>query len=353
MLNTRKPIPRNAILWGGVAILVIAGIIVLSIAINGGSSESGQDDVNAIYTNAAITLTAQHMTLEASQPSATPTPAISATPTATPTPVTPTLAISSPLPTSTTGVTTGGCDNSLWISDVTFPDGTAVTAGQSITKTWRVQNTGTCTWSTSYKIIYAYGNAMGGQATALSASVAPGATIDISVAMTAPTSAGDATGTWRLANASGQPFGTLLTIVIKVGAGTAGTATSTGTAGPSPTATVTGTPGTVTVTATGTSSIPLPNPANNPDITLSCALGGTGGTQYEYAGKLTWEDMSTNENGFNIYINGTLVDIAPADTTSYKVDSVFYDAGTPITYSIEAFNAGGKAAQANVTKQCP
>lgn len=352
MLNTRKPIPRNVILWGGVALLVIAGIIVLAISFNRSSEEGGPDDVNAIYTNAAITLTAQQMTLEASQPSATPTLAVTSTLTSTPTPATPTLAISSPLPTSTTGVTTGGCDNSVYVADVTIPDNTVVTPGQSITKTWRVQNTGTCTWSTAYKIIYAYGDAMGGQTTALTASVAPGATSDVSVIMTAPTKAGKAEGTWRLANDKGQPFGTVLTIVVNVsGSATTGTAVFTATAGPSPTGTITS--GTATITPTGTSSIPLPNPANNPDITLSCALGGTGGTQYEYAGKLTWEDKSNNENGFNIYINGALVAIAPADTTSYKVDSVFYDAGTSITYGIEAFNAGGKAAQANVTKQCP
>lgn len=350
MLKTKQPIPRNMILWGGVAFLVIAGIIVLSLSFSRGSQQSAEDEVSAIYTNAAITLTSQALTSQASTPSATFTPAVTAT--ATFTPATPTLAISSPLPTNTTGVTTGGCDNSVYVADVTIPDNTAVTPGQSITKTWRVQNTGTCTWSTAYKIIYAYGDAMGGQATALTASVAPGATIDVSVVMTAPTKAGKAEGTWRLANDKGQPFGTVLTIVINVGgSAVTGTATLTVTAGPSPTGTITS--GTATATPTGTSSIPLPNPANNPDITLSCTLGGTGGTQYEYAGKLTWEDMSTNENGFNIYINGTLVAIAPADTTSYKVASVFYDAGTPVTYSVEAFNAGGKAAQANVTKQCP
>lgn len=351
MLNTKKTNSRNMILWGGVAFLVIAGVIVLSLSLSGRSSdENAQDDVNAVYTNAAETVAAQQLTLAASQPSATPTLSVISTPTATLAPATPTLAISSPFPTNTTSVTTGGCDNSVYVADVTIPDNTAVTPGQAITKTWRVQNTGTCTWSTAYKIIYAYGDAMSGQATALTASVAPNATIDVSVVMTAPTKAGKAEGTWRLANDKGQPFGTVLTIVVNVsGSVTPGTATATVTAGPSPTGTIT----TGTATPTGTSSIPLPNPANNPDITLSCTLGGTGGTQYEYAGKLTWEDMSTNENGFNIYINGALAAIAPADTTSYKVASVFYDAGTAITYSVESFNAGGKAAQANVTKQCP
>lgn len=97
-------------------------------------------------------------------------------------------------------------------------------------------------------------------------------------------------------------------------------------------------------------------PANDPTIVLSCTPNGA---QYEYTGKLEWKDMSTNEQGFNIYINGVLADISPANTTSYKVEAnarvpnVIYDAGTVITYSVEAFNAGGKANPANVTGQCP
>ena len=119
MLNTKKTNSRNMILWGGVAFLVIAGVIVLSLSLSGRSSdENAQDDVNVVYTNAAETVAAQQLTLAASQPSATPTLSVISTPTATLAPATPTLAISSPFPTNTTSVTTGGCDNSVYVADV-------------------------------------------------------------------------------------------------------------------------------------------------------------------------------------------------------------------------------------------
>lgn len=344
MLNSRNQIPRNYILWGGGAILVIAGIIVLTLAFNN-SGNSGQDSVDAVYTNAAATLAAQQLTLGPA--TATPTLFSTATPSLTPT-ITPTF-LALPLgPTNTLaaggggGSTAVGCNNSAFVSDVTIPDDTAMTPGQTFTKTWKLSNTGSCPWTTAYKVSFVSGNGMGGVATPLTVTVAPGASGDVSVAMTAPATAGDAIGYWILTNDSGQNFGSSFYVKIKVGgAGTTGTA-------------VTGTPG--TAVATSTSSVAIPASANNPVITLNCTPNGA---QFEYTGQLTWEDKSNNEQGFNIYVNGVLADIAPANTTTYKVQvnaritNVIYDAGTPITYSVEAFNAGGKAVPANVVGQCP
>ena len=135
---------KKILLWSGVAILVIAGIVILILAFSG-SDEPATDDVNVIYTDAALTVAAQQQTLQAGTFVATPTPTISS-----PT-VAPTL-----LPTSTqqqtpvvlptikppAGTVTTGCDNSAFITDVTIPDGTVIPAGQSFTKTWRVSNTG-------------------------------------------------------------------------------------------------------------------------------------------------------------------------------------------------------------------
>ena len=344
MLNSRNQIPRNYILWGGVAILVIAGIIVLTLAFNS-SGNSGQDSVDAVYTNAAATLAAQQLTLGPA--TATPTLFSTATASLTPT-ITPTFQALPLGPTNTLaaggggGSTAVGCNNSAYVADVTIPDDTAMTAGQTFTKTWKLSNTGSCPWTTTYKVSFVSGNAMGGVATPLTVTVAPGASGDISVAMTAPATAGDAIGYWILTNDSGQNFGSSFYVKIKVG----GT-TTTGTA-------VTGTPGTATATSTG--SVPTPVAANNPTITLACTPNGT---QYEYTGQLTWEDKSNNEQGFNIYVNGVLADIAPANTVSYNVQvnaritNVTYDANTVITYIVEAFNAGGKASQSTVTGKCP
>jgi len=40
-----------------------------------------------------------------------------------------------------------GCDRAQFISDVTVPDGTTFAPGATFTKTWRLKNSGTCTWT--------------------------------------------------------------------------------------------------------------------------------------------------------------------------------------------------------------
>jgi hypothetical protein len=344
MNNQNMPISRTTIIWILVAVLGVAGVITLILAFRG--SNSAEDDVNAIYTNAALTVAAQQLTLQASQPTATVTPFVTLTPIPTNTPLATITLQPLTFATNTQAVlVTGGCDNSVYISDVTIPDKTVVTPGQAMTKTWKVQNSGTCTWTTSYKIAYVAGNAMGGATTAISQSVAPGQSIDISVAMVAPTAAGESAGTWRLTNDKAQPFGTNLTIVVNVGGnGATGTPAKTVTPG-GPTVTP--------VTATATSGV-IPTAANNPNITLTCTLGGTGGIQYEHAGTLTWEDMSDNESGFRIYINGNLVFTTNSNVVSYTVPSgTFYDTGVATTFGVKAFTGTGEAKIANVTKSCP
>ncbi len=338
MLKPRNNQQQKMIIWILVFVLGLAGFITIVFAFRG--SNSPEEDVNAIYTNAALTVEAQQLTLSASLPSATPTATLTATPFLTNTP----FAIAS-LPLLATNTQSAsvavGCDNSVYISDVTIPDNTAVTPGQSMTKTWKVQNNGTCAWTATYKITFVAGNAMGGVATAIGQAVSPGQSVDISVAMVAPAAAGDASGTWRLTNDKAQAFGTPLTIVIKVG-GTGGTATRTVT------------PGGNTSTPTATSAASKPIAANNPTITLTCTLGGTGGAQYEHAGTLNWEDMSDNESGFRIYLNGAVIFTSSANVQSYTIPSgTFRDAGFVTTFGVEAFNSAGAANVANVSQTCP
>ncbi len=101
------------------------------------------------------------------------------------------------------------CDRAAFISDLTIPDGTILAANTTFTKTWRLKNNGTCTWlAGTYALVFASGDSMGALTTIpMPSSVAPGATIDLSVNMTAPSIAGHYRGNWRLRNASGTPFG--------------------------------------------------------------------------------------------------------------------------------------------------
>ncbi len=106
-------------------------------------------------------------------------------------------------------------DNSSFVSDVTIPDGTQITAGQSFTKTWRLKNTGGSTWTTSYKFCFVSGSQMSGPSCVnIGSSVAPNATYDVSVPMIAPSTAGSYTGYWKMKNASGTAFGTQVYVQI-------------------------------------------------------------------------------------------------------------------------------------------
>jgi hypothetical protein len=100
------------------------------------------------------------------------------------------------------------CDAASFVSDVTYPDGSIVGRGSNFTKIWRIKNIGTCTWTTSYAIVYVSGEKFGASnAVALPASVGPGQTIDLPLNLTAPTSNGRYRGNWKLRNASGILFG--------------------------------------------------------------------------------------------------------------------------------------------------
>ena len=110
-------------------------------------------------------------------------------------------------PTPTEG--TEGCtDLAAFVSDVTYPDGADVEPGESFTKTWRLQNNGTCTWTSSYSLVFSHGDGMNAPASVpLAGAVPPGGTVDLSVNLTAPNSPGTYQGYWLLRNNSGVLFG--------------------------------------------------------------------------------------------------------------------------------------------------
>jgi hypothetical protein len=133
-------------------------------------------------------------------------------------------------PTETpTGTGPGGCIlNEQFVADVTIPDGTVLTPGSSFVKTWRVKNSGTCSWD-SYKLVFAAGNQMSGPASVAVNPTPPGTTVDVTVNLVAPTNPGEYKGGWRFQATNGSVFGSL-TVVINVPA--PATATPTATAAP-------------------------------------------------------------------------------------------------------------------------
>ncbi len=117
-------------------------------------------------------------------------------------------ATSTPLAPPPPTIPPAGCDKASFVADVTIPDGTLFSPGAVFTKTWRLKNSGSCAWSTSYKLMYYSGEQMGAPtAVNLPWIVFSGQTVDISVNMVAPSSAGAYRGFWILTNASGALFG--------------------------------------------------------------------------------------------------------------------------------------------------
>ena len=95
-----------------------------------------------------------------------------------------------------------------FVTDVTVPDGTTFAPGAPFTKTWRLKNVGTCTWTTSYAMVFDTGDKMTGpDLVNMPNAVAPGQTVDVSVGLTAPTSAASYRGYWKFQNAGGARFG--------------------------------------------------------------------------------------------------------------------------------------------------
>ncbi len=100
------------------------------------------------------------------------------------------------------------CDRAQFIADVTVPDGTDHCARRDLHKTWRLKNVGTCTWTTSYSLLFDTGTQMGGpNSVNLPQSVAPGQTTDLTITLTAPGTAGEYRGYWKFKDNNGIPFG--------------------------------------------------------------------------------------------------------------------------------------------------
>ena len=232
-------------------ILFILCIPVVLIACGSAPTAAPTTNPNLIYTAAAQTADARLTQIFQSTPSATPVPP---TPTIdfvqtmaaeTASALLTQAATQMPSPQATASATSGapgpGGDRAVFVADVTIPDGTVLAPKAAFTKTWKIQNSGTTTWTTSYALEFISGEQMGTIVSVpISQSVAPGAQIDVSVDMVAPSKAGSYQSYWKMKNASGQFFNDSVYVLITVGSG--GTAAPTSTGAPNVTPTNTGVP---------------------------------------------------------------------------------------------------------------
>ncbi len=199
--------------------LFLFGTVLLLTACNfPGFTSPSTVSPDLIYTAAAQTLTAKQTQAALGTPIVVPS-VTSQTATAT-SPVvlvvtnTPLPPTNTPVPTSTPipptpTVTPIPCDRAQFVKDITVPDDTEITAGTTFVKTWRLKNTGSCTWTSGYAIVFYNGDAMSGPASVpvTNGTVPPNSTVDVSVTLIAPTTAGTYKGNWRMRNAGGATFG--------------------------------------------------------------------------------------------------------------------------------------------------
>lgn len=194
---------KHTRLLGNLIILMSTALVGCNFPSGGTPAPSGPE---LVMTYAAQTIQAQ-LTLAATSGLTTLTPGppgltpVSTTPT-------PTLPVTTPAPNGLTP-TAGICDRGGFEEDVTYPDNSPVQPGAQFIKTWRLKNTGSCTWDTSYAIVFDRGDALGGPPSAplTSGTVLPGQTVDVSLTLKAPIVPGTYQGFWKLRNPSGQVFG--------------------------------------------------------------------------------------------------------------------------------------------------
>ncbi len=255
--------------------IILIAMLFLGACAGQPATESPEVDLNAILTSSIGTFSASIFETQTAQ-------ALSATPTITSTsteqPTNTAIALVSPVASATQGFVfnpgvsvsltpsvTGtqytptpnpstlalGCNNLALIRDETIPAGTVFKPQEMFTKTWKVENNGTCDWVFQYRLVFISGNQMGGDPAGLGKVIPPTKWTQISIQLTAPKQPGSYTGTWRLGTQAGGAFGSTLTVSIVV-------ANPTNTPAP---ATNTSVPPTSTDTPTSTTAPPTETPS--------------------------------------------------------------------------------------------
>ncbi len=107
-------------------------------------------------------------------------------------------------------------DTAILLRDVTIPDNTQVKAGETFTKTWEFQNTGTCSW-TNYTMKFSSGDKMDAPVSTPIPDTPLNSTVQVSVDLTAPATDGRFTDYFTLLNSKGEivPIGTQQTFWVR------------------------------------------------------------------------------------------------------------------------------------------
>ena len=103
-----------------------------------------------------------------------------------------------------------------FVEDLTIPDGAAIPAGRSFTKTWKIMNTGGMAWNEEYRLVFKGRNRFGGPESVPLPRLMPGETGAVSVRLRAPQTCGECMGVWTMQGPGGLPLGDDLWVSIRV-----------------------------------------------------------------------------------------------------------------------------------------
>lgn len=315
------------------AIALVALTVIVTVLLVRGTSPVPQPtattSANLVLTSAAQTADARLTEIVMTTPSSTPVPPTS-TPDVTQTVLAQTAEVQltqvaqvtpSPVATLTSApvATVSSADQAVYVKDVTIPDGTVLDKGASFTKTWRLKNAGTTTWTTSYSLVFISGDKMGDTTSAsLKNTVAPGEEVDISVDLVASSSKGHYRGYWKMLNAAGQYFND--SVYVDINVGEAGSATAQPTGQPTATPTSSGGGGGDIVTGFSMSVDPT-------SYSGTCPHGFTFSASFTVnkAAALTYElEASSDTPGFQFNLPG-------AQTASFSTGT--YTLSFPLEFS--------------------
>jgi uncharacterized protein YkwD len=122
-----------------------------------------------------------------------------------------------PNPAATASVSANCTNAAILLHDVTIPDNTQVKAGETFTKTWEFQNTGTCPWM-DYTIQFSSGELMNAPLSAPIMDTTPNGKVQVSLELSAPSTDGIYTAAFTLNNPVGNviPVGDEKSFWVKV-----------------------------------------------------------------------------------------------------------------------------------------
>jgi uncharacterized protein YkwD len=266
-------------------------------------------------------------------PTATPAAVATDTPTEVVVPVTGESPTSSATPTVFVPTNEANCTNkATFVSDVTIPDNTNIAAGAAFTKTWRVQNAGTCIWWSGYTLTYYSEEAMSAPASVPLPVTNPGETADISVDLVAPSVPGTYRGNFVIKNPDGLIMqvdnDSRLWLIIDVGAAPTGSPTV------APTATTAAGANGVTSTATvSTPGTPASSTGGGGFANVTCAFAPDATRAQQVADSINAYRAQNNLVAYTV--NSQLTQAAQAHADDMACNQLFYhngsDGSTPQT----------------------